>query len=558
MLSPPFVSILPKPQENNDTMKNASLTASENQTLWQRLKGLDHALNQSSLVWIRDSRGQLTYINDYACQITGYRRQDILNTIHFFHKPDAYPEDYIAQILKHVKQEQNWKEEMLCLTPEGTSYWLEVSTTPLFNEDSHLIDQFISISHVITERKRVETALQRFETGLKSLTSLQSDNTLSFKQKAQQALKVMMGYFNIPLALFIRPLEDPRAQQNFGIYFFSGSVRGKELLHYVDLALPLIENNSKTLSRHTLSQPPFCSVWGKSLYDSQMQKLGVLTFFDEKCELKFSTTEDQEFFALFSQWLASLIEREQFIERITESNANKDRLMTVLAHDLRSPLSAVSGFTELLLDNAAGHPEQTLAEHQDMLESLQEASHRSLILIQSILEFERLGEKSYVPQFHTVNFDVWVKMYLKAPLMQADRYLLSTQIESSKETLWVNVDEPVFARVITNIVQNACKFTPSGGELSIRIFKDLLGDLEMAHLEICDTGIGIPEDKLKLVFSREDNIRRPGLRGEPSNGMGLAIARRIVELHKGYLRIKSAENKGTCVSILLPLTQKQV
>ena len=78
----------------------------------------------------------------------------------------------------------------------------------------------------------------------------------------------------------------------------------------------------------------------------------------------------------------------------------------------------------------------------------------------------------------------------------------------------------------------------------------------MAHFEICDTGIGIPEDKLKLAFSREDNIRRPGLRGEPSNGMGLAIARRIVELHKGYLRIKSAENKGTCVSILLPLAKK--
>lgn len=537
-------------------MKHPVPNPSENQALWQRLNGLDQALNQSSLVWIRDRKGRLIYINDYACKVTGYQREDILHKIHFFHKLESYSEDYVTQILKHVKQHQYWKDEMLCVTPGGKPYWLEVSTTPLFGEERTIIDQFISISHVITQRKHAESVLQRFEAGLKSLTTLQSDNTLSFKYKAQQALKIMMDYFDIPLALFVRPLEDPRTQQHFGIYFFNGNIRGRELLHYIDLAMPLIESNNPDMRQYTLKDSPFCSVWGKPLYDSQAQKLGVLTFFDEKTSPVFDTTEDQEFFALFSQWLASLIEREQFIERITESNTNKDHLMTVLAHDLRSPLSAVSGFTELLLDSAVHHPEQTLAEHQDMLESLQEASHRSLILIQSILEFERLGEKSYLPQFKTVNFNSWVKTYLKVPLMQADRYLLSTDIASSDEALWVDIDEPVFARVISNIVQNACKFTPSGGELSIRTFKDTLGDIPMAHFEICDTGIGIPEDKLKLAFSREDNIRRPGLRGEPSNGMGLAIARRIVELHKGYLRIKSAENKGTCVSILLPLAKK--
>lgn len=528
---------------------------SEDQMLWQRLKGLDHALNQNFLVWIRDSKGRITYINDYACQITGYHREDVLGIGHFFHQLKAYPDDYIAQIIKHVKTHNSWKDEMQCITPTGSTYWLEVSTTILLGAND-TIEQFISISHVITQRKEIESALQRFEKGLKSLTSLQSDNSLSFKQKAQQALKLMMDYFDIPLALFIRPLEDPRAQQNFGIYFFNGNVRGRELLHYIDLAMPLIESETFELTRHPLQKLPFRSIWGKSLYSFQKQKLGILVFFDEKCEPTFNSTEDQEFFDLFSQWLASLIEREQFIESLTESNTNKDHLMTVLAHDLRSPLTAVSGFTELLLDSAASQPEQTLSQHQDMLESLQEASHRSIILIQSILEFERLGEKSYLPQFKTVNFNEWVKHYLKVPLMQASRYLLSTQIDTSETALWVDIDEPVFARVITNIIQNACKFTPSGGELSIRVFKDLLGDIDMAHLEICDTGIGIPEDKLKLVFSRENNIRRPGLRGEPSNGMGLAIARRIVELHKGYLRIKSEENKGTCVSILLPLAEK--
>ena len=76
----------------------------------------------------------------------------------------------------------------------------------------------------------------------------------------------------------------------------------------------------------------------------------------------------------------------------------------------------------------------------------------------------------------------------------------------------------------------------------------------MAHLEIIDTGIGIPESQLKFLFSRDAQVRRPGLRGEASNGMGLSIAQRIIDLHKGYLRIESEENRGTCVSIMLPLS----
>lgn len=525
----------------------------------QRLQHLDHALNQYALVWIRDSEGTVIYANDCTCQTTGYQRKTLLQQKVFFHKQDHYPENYVFKIFQQVQTQGGWQEEMLCETPTGHEYWLNVSTTPIFNANQDIV-QFISIAHVITQRKQDEIALQRFETGLRKLTALQADQQLSFKQKAQEALAMIAHSFQSSTALFIRPLDDPRLPQDFGVYFAVGDLRNCEYNNLLPWITPLATQNPQHISVLPVKVPPFQQVWGRPLYDSQQNLLGCLAFFDThppQVESRpFQQHENQEFFELFSQWFTSLLEREHFIQRITDSNTSKDRLMAILAHDLRSPLSAVSGFTELLLDSALNSPEQSLAQHQEVLEDLREAARRSLVLIQSILEFERLGEKSYIPHFENILLNQWLKHYLKVPLMQADRYLLSHELHLEADPLWVALDEPVFARVLSNLIENACKFTPSGGEICIRLQKALLGDTPMAHLEIQDTGIGIPEDKLKLVFSREEQVRRPGLRGEASHGMGLAITRRIVELHKGYVQIKSEENKGTCVSIMLPLILK--
>ncbi len=536
-----------------------SISSSDLSTEMQRLRHLDQALNQYALVWTRGHEGVITYVNDFACDVTGYAREELLNQCMFFHKQSHYPADYVMKIFQQVQERGGWQEEMLCETPTGQAYWLNVSTTPIRNDKGEII-QLISIAHVITQRKNDEATLQRFETGLRKLTALQSDQQLLFKQKAQQALALIAETFQSPVALFIRPLDDPRLAQDFGVAFATGDLRSSEYKTLLPWATPLATESPQEISVLPVKDTPFQQVWGRPLYDSQNNLLGCFAFFNTASTTPptalFEQRENQEFFELLSQWFASLLEREDFIQRITESNVSKDRLMAILAHDLRSPLSAVSGFTELLLDRAVSHPEQSLCQHQEILEDLQEAAQRSLILIQSILEFERLGEKSYVPHFEKVLFNHWIKQYLKVPLMQADRYLLSHHLEITERPLWVALDEPVFARVLSNVIQNACKFTPSGGEIRIRLQKTLLGDTPMAHLEIQDTGIGIPETKLKLVFSREEQVRRLGLRGEASHGMGLAITRRIVELHKGYVNIKSEENKGTCVSIMLPLTSK--
>ena len=534
------------------------------ETLHQ-LDSFNYALNQNMLVWIRDLQGRLSHVNQKVCEVSGYARKELLDRVHYFHHLSDYPDNYVRQVHLKVMENQQWRGELLCQNRKGKTYWLDVTTTPILNEKGK-ITHMVSMGHLITQRKRTEAALHRFEDGLKTLATLQSDFNLSFRHKMNQALSLMKDYFDVDLAFLILPVTDARAQQDYVAAFHQGDLQGLESSAYVEQAMPLIEKNEGQLCVVPLSEQAHSKddgvayqvVWGQTLKNAQHKPLGYLTFFDTRTEPLFRIDEDREFFDLFASWLATVIERNDFLERITRSNESKDRLMTVLAHDLRSPLSAVNGFTELLLEQTVLDPTQTLVSHLELIESLQDATRRSLVLIQSILEFERLGEKNYVPRFETLDFKMWLQHHLRVPRMQAERYLLDVQVHFTQAPVFVRLDPPVFSRVVSNVMQNACKFTPSGGTIQVSLDTEMLGDVPMVLLKICDTGIGIPADKIKLVFSREQVIRRPGLRGESSNGMGLAIVKRIVELHQGYLRIESQENKGTCISIMLPRTDESV
>lgn len=113
----------------------------------------------------------------------------------------------------------------------------------------------------------------------------------------------------------------------------------------------------------------------------------------------------------------------------------------------------------------------------------------------------------------------------------------------------VAFDSNKLLQVVTNLLSNFLKFTPDGGHLVIR----LTVAQGMAHLSFADNGIGIPEALLPRLFERFTPARRPGLRGEPSLGVGLAMCKLLVELHQGTIGVRSREGEGTTFIVTLPV-----
>src|SRR5207253_7910739 len=109
-------------------------------------------------------------------------------------------------------------------------------------------------------------------------------------------------------------------------------------------------------------------------------------------------------------------------------------------------------------------------------------------------------------------------------------------------------DDTKFMQVINNLISNAIKFTPDGGEITVSLEEKE----ETVLITVADTGIGIPEKFHATLFDKFSAARRPGIKGEPSVGLGMSIIKMIVEWHQGHIWFDSQENKGTTFYIEIP------
>jgi len=125
---------------------------------------------------------------------------------------------------------------------------------------------------------------------------------------------------------------------------------------------------------------------------------------------------------------------------------------------------------------------------------------------------------------------------------------LQFEYTAAEQPIYVSYDINKFQQVINNLISNAIKFTPDGGHISVSVHHR--GN--QAIVTVADTGIGIPAQLQAQLFDRFTKARRPGLRGEKTNGLGMSIIRMIVALHQGHITFESTEGQGTTFTITLP------
>jgi CheY-like chemotaxis protein/two-component sensor histidine kinase len=234
--------------------------------------------------------------------------------------------------------------------------------------------------------------------------------------------------------------------------------------------------------------------------------------------------------------------------RMKELDKLKDEFLAVCSHDLRSPLSGILGFTQLLLND----PEIAPSKH-DMLKRILGAGKYLLELINDILDLGRAQAQKESMEFELLNPLLILRQCLGnfQPSADAKRIKLSSMEKPEATGASVLGNRTALSRIYTNLVSNAIKFTPEGGTVSLRACLDE----GQRHLivECEDTGIGIPASMMTKLFSRYSKVSRQGTQGEPGTGLGLIITRELIEAHGGQLAVRSREGHGTVLTITLPL-----
>jgi two-component system sensor histidine kinase GlrK len=227
--------------------------------------------------------------------------------------------------------------------------------------------------------------------------------------------------------------------------------------------------------------------------------------------------------------------------RLQEVDALKEQFYATVSHELRSPLTSAREAAHLLQRGGPG----PLTEKQEKLVSIIHTStDRLLRLVSHVLDLSRLSAGLLPIERAWFEVDRAARRAVKEVRVQAQERGVTVSYERPPASLELYADEDRVVQVLVNLMGNAVRFTPAGGVVTLRIH-DAGSDVE---LTVEDTGVGIPADKLALVFERY----RQAHSGHGGTGLGLAIVRGLVEAHGGRVGVESEEGKGTRFSVLLP------
>jgi signal transduction histidine kinase/ligand-binding sensor domain-containing protein len=255
-----------------------------------------------------------------------------------------------------------------------------------------------------------------------------------------------------------------------------------------------------------------------------------------------------------------LEERQQLIEEqseeltaqrdeLVDSNEVKDKLFSVIAHDLKNPFGAVLGFLELL--HFKYHEFDELKRMKIVSNTFQ-ASKTIYDLLTSLLDWSRsqMGKIDAIFNPHNIN-DIITSNIELASIKSKDKEIEIISDIPPEEVL-INIDKDLISTVVRNLISNAMKFTPKGGTVVVSSEKQA----DKVIIKVRDNGVGISKDLLPTIFQRGTHHITYGTDNEKGTGLGLLICQEFVKLHKGEIWVESEEGKGSVFSFSLPLEQE--
>ncbi len=221
-------------------------------------------------------------------------------------------------------------------------------------------------------------------------------------------------------------------------------------------------------------------------------------------------------------------------------------LYAIITHDLRNPTSCIQTSAEMLLNGDYG---PLTSDQTELVEIIANSAVKMSTLINDYLEFARIDAGFLKLSRETADLRALVQASLSTSQLQIRAKGQTLITDLPQEPLWGDVDSERFVQVVDNLLTNAIKYTPNGGTITVRLQRSNDAD----ELCVSDTGIGIPQKYLPLLFAKYQRVPGEAMRGIPGTGLGLLIVKEIVEAHGGTITATSeGEGKGSTFTLRLP------
>ncbi len=236
---------------------------------------------------------------------------------------------------------------------------------------------------------------------------------------------------------------------------------------------------------------------------------------------------------------------ENYLKEIEEATLLKTKFFSLISHDLRSPFNGLIGYSELLKETAATmSSEEIVSIASDIHSSASDAYH----LLNNLLEWSMLERGLTEP--HTTEFSLGKVMEGIQNLYQNlfSKKQIAFLIHQKEIDQTIKTDVRMVETILRNLISNALKFTPCGGEVNLTVAKEG----ETLTLSIQDSGVGMPPEKVEALFKSYEMRSTVGTSGERGSGLGLNMCHQFVSLLKGRIEVESELGKGTTIQVMIP------
>jgi PAS domain S-box-containing protein len=447
------------------------------------------------------------------------------------------------------------KEEKLT-RKDCSDVWFSAMKMPLRDNDGKIIGTF-GISRDITGRKRSELENYALFEIIQGITST---------DKLDELLKLIhnsLGKVVYAENCFVA-LKD-QASGLFSFPYFVDKVdttpipasMGKSCSDYVFRTVkPLLLNQKKFDSLVEQGEVELIGSNSPSWIGIPLQTpskvIGVLVLQHYEKENVYSEN-DLKFLVSIGSQIAIAIERKKAEEEISYKNeqlqlinAEKDKFFSIIAHDLRGPLSAFVDATQILTEEIQN---MDLEEIKDITMSMKTSASNIYGLLENLLEWSRLrrGAMDFVPENLNLKKKIETSIDVLSESARKKRIGLTTSIPGELE---IRADVQMFDTIVRNLISNAIKFTNSGGKVNVTA--NYNGDHYIV-VKISDSGIGMTAELRNKLFQIDEKTSRPGTEGETSTGLGLLLCKEFIEKHGGKIWVESTVGQGSTFSFSLPL-----
>ena len=272
--------------------------------------------------------------------------------------------------------------------------------------------------------------------------------------------------------------------------------------------------------------------------------------FFSSCEANTYNAAHAQIYLEIAGQLALVVEKSRLYQQLVDLNILKSKLLGMTAHDLRNPISVITGHLSFIEQGMLG---QVTDEQRDSLRRMDGACQRMLALIDDVLDVSAIESGHLDLKAEVVDPAEFLATIHRDNQMVATAKFIQLHLDVQPEPPQALFDPRRITQVLENLISNAVKFSRPGTEVTLRLQHN---KTELLFL-VVDQGLGIPEAERSHLFTDfgRTSVRPTG--GERSTGLGLAIVKRLVDAHDGSLRVESEVGRGSTFMFTLPIVREE-